>query len=69
MKNKYSIKRRLIFCWFVVSSFTIGSNYLPDLSFSSANANEQESFTENNESQVEHISSWLDSDSFSSWLK
>ncbi|MFD1876810.1 hypothetical protein [Vibrio chagasii] len=52
-----------------MSSFTIGSNYLPDLSFSSANANEQESFTENNESQVEHISSWLDSDSFSSWLK
>lgn len=70
MTRKYSIKRRLILCWFLASSFTIGSKYLPDLSPSNANADETNIVQETTAPQKEHhIVSWLESDSFNSWLE
>ncbi len=59
--KRYSIRKRLIFSWFMVSVFTIGERYIPSIEFGSANANSVTSSEELNplDGEQEQTGTWL----------
>jgi hypothetical protein len=72
MKNlklkKYSIRKRLIFSWFLVSLFTLGQKYLPSMQLTSAHALSNEVGETHAKTEVHEEGSWISKEYFSNLI-
>lgn len=62
--KKYSIRKRLIFSWFLVSLFTLGQKYLPNVQFTTAHAQSDEVNEKLIHNGVHEEGSWISMEYF-----
>jgi len=65
----YSIRKRLIFAWFLVSVTTLGQKYLPEINVTSARAGSLVSVESVSEPEVQDQEPWLSMEDLVSLFK